>query len=146
MNLKLFPDATLRVRTFSKEKSKKWLIIPFTVNYTQEKWFKEILSLELYQVEIIRRLYKGGIRYFAYVSYETPEKNPVYGFERGAVRFDMNYNFGSLCNTDKSGNFKCYHEIFFRNLHSYRKNKRADYISYKMDKVVNYCINKKEDW
>ncbi|GAH63393.1 unnamed protein product, partial [marine sediment metagenome] len=54
------------------------------------------------------------------------------------------YNFVSLSNVDLLGNFKSYHEIYFRNLHSYRKNKRADYISYKMDKVVNYCINKKK--
>ena len=45
---------------------------------------------------------------------------------------------------DNHGSFKSYHEIYFRNLHSYRKNKREDYISDKMDKVVSYCINKKE--
>ncbi|MFX1376527.1 MAG: IS200/IS605 family accessory protein TnpB-related protein [Promethearchaeota archaeon] len=144
LNLKVLPDMTLKVRTFSKEKGKKWLIIPFTVNYTQEKWFNEILGLELYQVEVIRRLYKGGIRYFAHVSYETPEPEPAHGFEYGTVGLDMNYNFVSLCNVDAHGNFKSYHEIFFRNLHFYRKNKRSDYISYKMDKVVNFCINKKK--
>jgi hypothetical protein len=37
LNLKVLPDATLHVRTFSKEKGKKWLIIPFAVNCTQEK-------------------------------------------------------------------------------------------------------------
>ncbi len=52
LNLKVLPDMTLRIRTFSKEKSKKRLIIPFTVNSTQEKWFEEILCLELYQVEV----------------------------------------------------------------------------------------------
>lgn len=52
LNLKILPDMTLRVRTFSKEKGKKWLIVPFTVNYTQEKWFEEILGLDLYQVEV----------------------------------------------------------------------------------------------
>jgi hypothetical protein len=92
LNLKVLPDATLRVRTFSKEKGKKWLIIPFTVNCTQEKWFNEILALELYQVEVVRRLYKGSIRY-AHVSYEIPEKEPIHGFENGGVGHDMNYNF-----------------------------------------------------
>ena len=144
LNLKVLPDKTLRVRTFSKAKGKKWLIIPFTVNYAQQKWFNEILDLELYQVEVIRRLYKENIRYFAHVSYETPEKEPIYGFENGAVGLDLNYNFVSLSNVDVWGNFKSYHEIHFRNLHSYRKYKRWDYISFKTDKVVNYCINKKK--
>ena len=129
---------------FKKQKGKKWLIIPFTVNYTQEKWFDEILHMKLYQVEVIRQLYKGHLRYFAHVSYETHEKEPNYGFENGAVGLDMNYNFVSLSNVDKYGHFKSYHEIEFGNLHSYRKNKRCDYISYKMDKVVNYCVNKKK--
>ena len=144
LNLKILPNTTLRVRTFSKEKGKKWLIIPFTVNYKQEKWFNEILGLELYQVEVVRRLIKGSVRYFAHISCEIPEVEMRYGFEHGAVGLDVNYNFISLCNMDEKGNFKSYHEIKFRNLHSYRKNKSADYISYKMDKVVNYCINKKK--
>ncbi|MHA1106287.1 MAG: hypothetical protein ACTSPN_11325 [Promethearchaeota archaeon] len=142
LNLKILPNKTLKIRTFSKKKAKKWLIIPFMVNYVQEKWFDEILSLELYQVEVVRRIYKGGVRYFAHVSYELPDVKPICGFEKGAIGLDMNYNFVSLSNADKEGNFKSYHEIHFRNLHSYRKYKRADYISYKMDKVVNYCINK----
>jgi len=144
LNLKIFPSMTLRVRTFSKEKGKKWLKIPLKVNYKQEKWFNEILGLKLYQVEVIRRLHKGNIRYFAHVSYETPEIEPIHDFEDGAIGLDMNYNFVSLSNVDKHGNFKSYHEIYFRNLHSYRKNKRSDYASFKMDKVVNYCINKKK--
>ena len=144
LNLKVLPDMTLRVRTFSKEKEKKWLIIPFMVNYTQERWFNEILDLELYQVEVVRRLIKGKIRYFAHISYETPEAEINYGFENGAVGLDMNYNFVSLCNVDKDSNFNSHQEISFRNLHTYRKNKRFDYISFKMDKVVNFCINKKK--
>lgn len=88
LNLKVLPDMALKVRTFSKEKGKKWLIIPITVNYKQEIWFHEILSLELYQVEVIRRLYKGGIRYFAHISYEIPETEPKYGFENGAIGLD----------------------------------------------------------
>ena len=144
LNLKFYPDMTLRVRTFSKEKGKKWLKIPFTVNYSQEKWFAEILELDLYQIEVIRRAYKGHVRYFAHVSYETAEIESLHGFGNGAVGLDMNYNFASLSNVDRLGTFKSYHEICFRNLHSYRKPKRADYISYKMDKVVNYCVNKKK--
>ncbi|MCP6718708.1 MAG: IS200/IS605 family accessory protein TnpB-related protein [Patescibacteria group bacterium] len=84
------------------------------------------------------------MRYFAHISYEIPEKEIIFGFENGVVGLDMNYNFVSLCTADKEGNFKSYHEVKFRNLHSYRKNKRADYISHKIDKVVNYCINKKK--
>ncbi len=37
LNLKLLPDMTLRIRTFSKEKGKKWLVIPFSVNSSQER-------------------------------------------------------------------------------------------------------------
>ena len=144
LNLKILPDMTLKIRTFLKEKGRKWITIPFTVNYRQERWFAEILELELYQVEVIRRFYNGSIRYFAHVSYETPEQEPLHGYEYGAVGLDMNYNFVSLCNVDNQGNFKSFHEIYFRNLHSYRKNKRADYNSYNMDKIVNYCINKKK--
>ncbi len=144
LNLKILPDMTLKVRTFSKEKAQRWLLIPFIVNYKQEQWFEEILDLELYTVSVVRRLIKGNLRYFAHVSYEIPEEELKYGFKNGAVGLDMNYNFVSLCNVDKVGNFKSFHEIKFRNLHSYRKYKSTDYISYKMDKVVNYCINKKK--
>ena len=144
LNLKILPDLTLKVHTFSKEKGEKWLFIPFSVNVKQERWVEDILKSELYTIEIIRRFIKGSIRYFAHVSYEISKAETVHSFEYGAIGLDMNYNFVSLSNTDKGGNFKSYHEITFRNLHSYRKNKRADYISYKMDKVVNYCINKKK--
>jgi hypothetical protein len=115
LNLKVLPDMVLKVRTFSKEKGKKWLVIPFTVNYTQEKWFNEILGMELYQIEVIRRFYKGRVRYFAHVSYEPPEEEPLHGFENRAIGLDMNYNFVSLSNVDIQGNFKSFHEIPFRN-------------------------------
>jgi len=144
LNLKILPEMTLKVHTFSKDKAKKWLMLPLTVNDSQKKWFNEILNLELYQVEVLRRIIRGSVRYFAHISYEIPEAELLYNFEDGTVGLDMNYNFVSLCNINKKGNFKSYHEIKFRNLHSYRKNKRADYISYKMDKVVNYCVNKKK--
>ena len=120
LNLKILPDRTLKVRTFSKEKRKKWLMIPFTVNHTQERWFKEILSLELYHVEVVRRFYKGKIRYFAHITYETAEAEIKYGFKNGVIGLDMNYNFVSLCNVDKEGNFKSFKEISFGNLHTYR--------------------------
>ena len=120
------------------------MYIPFTVNYKQERWFKEILELELYTVKVIRQFIKGELRYFAHISYKVPEADLQFGFKNGVVGLDMKYNFISLCNVDKEGKFKVYHEISFRNLHSFRKNKRADYISYKMDKTVNYCINKKK--
>ena len=45
-------------------------------------------------------------------------------------------------NVDQHDTLLSYHSISFGNLHSYRTDKRNDYISYKMDKVVNYCINK----
>ena len=144
LNLKVLPSMVLKVHTFSKEKGKKWLFIPFTVNVIQERWFEDILKSELYTVEVIRRFIKGELRYFAHISYKIPRVEPQYSFKDGAIGLDMNYNFVSLSNTDKCGNLKSYHEITFRNLHSYRKNKRADYVSYKMDKVVNYCINKKK--
>ena len=34
LNLKILPDMTLKARTFSKKKGKKWLIIPFTVTFS----------------------------------------------------------------------------------------------------------------
>ncbi|TXT61334.1 MAG: hypothetical protein BAJALOKI1v1_1150002 [Promethearchaeota archaeon] len=91
---------------------------------------------------MIRRVHNGAIRYFAHVSYEIPDEELIHGLEKGAIGLDMNYTFVSLSNADEDGNFISYHERDFGNLHSYRKNKRTDYISYKMDKVVNYCINK----
>ena len=144
LNIKLFPNKTLRIHRFSKEKGKEWLHIPFTVNTTQERWFEEILRAEKYTVEVVRKIIKGDLRFFIHVSYEIPELEISYDLKNGAVGLDFNYNFVSLCNVSKDGNFKSYHEINFRNLHSYRKNKRNNYISYKMDKVVNYCMNKKK--
>ena len=144
LNLKVLRNMTLKVRTFSKEKEKKWLFIPFTVNNKQERWFEDILGLKLYTVDVIRRFIKGELLYFAHISYEISDAEIEYNFENGAVGLDMNYNFVSPCNVDKKGNFNSYHEIPFRNLHSYRRNKRADYVSYKINKVVNYCVYKKK--
>ncbi|MFX0069531.1 MAG: hypothetical protein ACFFAO_00355 [Candidatus Hermodarchaeota archaeon] len=143
-NIKLFPNKTLRIHRFSKEKGKKWLFIPFTVNATQERWFEEILNSKKYTVSIVRRLINREIRYFAHVSYDISESDVQFNFENGAIGLDFNYNFVSLSNTNKKGDFKSYHEINFRNLHTFRKNARMNYISFKMDKVINYCIHKKK--
>jgi len=141
LNIKVFPGMILRVHRFSKEEGKKWLFIPFTVNSIQKKWFDEILSAEKYTVEIVRGFFKGKLKYFANISYEIPEAEICYNLEKGAVGLDFNYNFVSLCNINKNGDLKSYREIMFRNLHTLRKNSRVNYISYKIDKVINYCIN-----
>lgn len=142
LNIKLFENKMLRIHRFSKEKGKKWLFVPFTVNTTQEKWFNEILRAEKYTVQVVRRFINGELRYFAHITYEIPESEIEFNFKKGAIGLDFNYNFVSLSHVDKNGKFKSYHEIKFRNLHTLRKSSRKNYISYKMDKVINYCINK----
>ncbi|MFX1340180.1 MAG: IS200/IS605 family accessory protein TnpB-related protein [Promethearchaeota archaeon] len=144
LNLKILSNEAIWIRTFSKVKGKKWLLIPLSVNQRQTKCFNEIFEVEKYTVTIKRRIVKGEVRYFTHVSYEIPESEMRYDFNNGAVGLDFNYNFVSLSNIDQNGLFKSYHEISFRNMHTLRKNRRLDYISYKMDKVVNYCINKKK--
>jgi len=141
-NIKVLSDKTVKIRTFSKQKGRKWLIIPISVNSVQEQWFQDILNADKYAVTVKRKLFKGEVRYFAHVSYELPEPTPYYGYEHGAIGLDFNYNFVALTNVDNNGTLLSYHTLLFGNLHNYRKNKRNDYISYKMDKVVNYCINK----
>ncbi len=142
VNLKVLPDKTVKIRTFSKQKGRKWLIIPMSVNLVQEKWFQQILNADKYTVTVKRKFFKGKTRYFVHVSYEIPEPPPRYGYEHGAIGLDFNYNFAALTNVDTHGNLLSYHSISFNNLHNYRTDKRNDYISYKMDKIVNYCINK----
>ena len=142
LNIKILPDKTVKIRTFSKQKGRKWLTITISVNLVQEKWFQQILNADKYTVIVKRKLFKGKVRYFVYVSYEIPEPAPRYGYEHGAIGLDFNYGFVALTNVDKNGTLLSYHTISFGNFHSYRKDKRNDYISYKMDKVVNYCINK----
>jgi IS605 OrfB family transposase len=141
LNLKLLPDKTVKIRTFSKQKGRKWLIIPLSVNYVQKKWFQEILNADKYTVTVKRKFFKGEVRYFIHVSYDVPEPTPCYSYEHGAIGLDFNYNFAALSDVDQHGKLISYHNISFGNLHSYRTDKRNDYISYKMDKVVNYCIN-----
>ncbi|WP_287582178.1 IS200/IS605 family accessory protein TnpB-related protein, partial [Candidatus Borrarchaeum sp.] len=142
LNIKLLNDKTVKLRTFSKQKGRKWLIIPMSVNSVQEKWFQEVINADKYTVTVKRSFFKGKLRYFAHVSYEIPEPVPSYSYQHGAIGLDFNYNFVALTNVDRNGELLSYHSISFGNLHTYGTDKRQDYISYKMDKVVNYCINK----
>jgi IS605 OrfB family transposase len=142
VNIKVLPDKTVKIRTFSKKKGRKWLIIPMSVNSVQEKWFQQTLNADKYTVTLKRKLFKEKMRYIVHVSYEIPESAPLYGYEQGAIGLDFNYNFAALTNVDKHGTLRSYHSISFGNQHSYRTDKRNDYVSYKMDKIVNYCINK----
>jgi IS605 OrfB family transposase len=141
-NIKILPDKKVKIRTFSKQKASKWLVFPFSVNNKQEIWFQEILNSNKYTVTVKRQLFKDKIRYFVHVSYETPEPTPCYGYENGTIGLDFNYNFVALTNVNQHGILLSYHTISFRNLHNFRTDKRSNYISYKMDKIVNYCINK----
>ncbi len=142
LNIKVLPDKTVKIRTFSKQKGRKWLFILISVNSVQLKWFQQILNADKYTLTVKRKLFKGKVRYFVHISYEITEPAPHYGYEHGAIGLDFNYNFVALTNVDQHGNMLSSHRISFGNLHSYRTDKRNDYISYKMDKVVNYCINK----
>ncbi|MFX1519577.1 MAG: IS200/IS605 family accessory protein TnpB-related protein [Promethearchaeota archaeon] len=142
LNLKLLPNKTVKLRTFSTQTGHKWLVIPMSVNFVQESWFQQILNADKYTVTVKRKLFKGEVRYFVHVSYDIPEPTPNYRYEHGAIGLDFNYSFVALTNVDQNGKLLSYHKISFGNLHSYRTDKRNDYISYKMDKVVNYCINK----
>ncbi len=140
--IKVFPNQTIRIKSFHREKEKKYLFVPFTVNDSQDKWFNEILNAEKYMGTIKREMIKGELRYFAHISYDIPEAEIRYNFKNGAIGLDFNYDFVSLSHVDKNGNLKSYHQISFRNLHTLRKKCRKNYISFKMDKVINYCINK----
>ncbi len=144
LNIKLLEDKTIRVHNFRKERKKIWIIDPLSMIKSQERFYNEILNVKKYTATIKRKLFKDGIRYFTHISYEIPESETKFGYEKGAVGLDLNYNFGSLTNVSKKGNLLSYKELSFRNLPSYRKNKREDYLSFLMDKIVNYCINKKK--
>ncbi|TFG18768.1 MAG: hypothetical protein EU529_17085 [Promethearchaeota archaeon] len=142
--IKVFPNQTIRIKTFHREKEKKYLFIPFSVNQKQNYWYQEILHEKKYMGTIKRKIIKGELRFFAYISYDIPEAETHYNFKNGAIGLDFNYDFVTLSHIDKDGNLKSYHKISFRNLHTLRKDSRKNYISYKMDKVINYCINKKK--
>jgi IS605 OrfB family transposase len=143
-NLKLLPTEELRVSIFHKAHGRipKRLRVPFLINPAQRATFQALLQLDKYTVVVKRRLVKGEIRYYAHVSYETPEPKLGYGVQHGAIGLDFNYNFITLVHIDGAGNFLSYQHIPFRNLHSYRKGRRDDYASFKLDKVIHYCLNK----
>ena len=143
-NLKLFPGEELRVSTFHKAHGRipKRIRVPLAVNPHQHATFHTLLQLDKYTVVVKRKLVQGAVRYYAHVSYETPDPDPLYGFQHGAIGLDFNYNFIILVNIDAAGHFLSYQQIPFRNLHSYRKDRRDAYASFKLDKVINYCVNK----
>jgi IS605 OrfB family transposase len=142
LNIKVLPDKTIKIRTFFKQKERKWLITPISVNHVQERWLQEILTADKYTATVKRKLFQGKIRYFVHISYEIPEPTPHYDYKHGAIGMDFNYNCVALTNVNKNGNILSHHKITFRDVYTYRKDKRNDFISYKMDKIVNYCINK----
>ncbi len=143
-NLKLLPSEELRISTFHKAKGTipKRIRVPLGVNPAQRTVFQELLQLDKYTVTVKRQFVKGELRYYAHVSYDAPEPNVCYGFQNGAIGLDFNHNFIALVNIDKAGNFLSYQLIPFRNLHTYRKGRRDDYASFKIEKVINYCLSK----
>ncbi|NVM31557.1 MAG: IS200/IS605 family element transposase accessory protein TnpB, partial [Candidatus Helarchaeota archaeon] len=143
-NLKILPSKELRISTFHKTQGRipKRIRVPLAVNPAQRATFQALLQLDKYTVVVKRKLVKGEVRYYAHVSYDTPEPDLLHRFRHGAIGMDFNYNFVTLVNIDKAGQFLSYQQIPFRNLHSYRKGRRDDYASFKLDKVINYCINK----
>jgi IS605 OrfB family transposase len=143
-NLKLLPSEELRISTFHKAHGRipKRLHVPLTINPAHRATFQTLLQLDKYTVVVKRRLVKGEVHYYAHVSYEIPEPKLCCGFQQGAIGLDFNYNFIILVPINKAGNFLSYQKIPFRNLHSYRKGRRDAYASFKVDKVINYCLNK----
>ena len=143
-NLKLLPSEALRVSTFHKAHGRvpKRLRVALTINPTQRATFQTLLQLDKYTVVVKRTLVNGKVRYYAHVSYETPEPNLCCEFQHGAIGLDFNYNFITLVHIDTTGTFLSYQQIPFRNLHSYRKGRRDAYASFKLDKVINYCLHK----
>lgn len=143
-NLKLLPSKELRISTFHKAHGRipKRLRVPLTVNPHQQATFQMLLQLDKYTVVVKRKFIKGEVRYYAHVSYEVPEPQVRIGYQEGAVGLDFNYNFLMLVHVDKNGQFLSYQQIPFRDLHSYRKGRRDNYASFKLDKVINYCVNK----
>ncbi|NVM52157.1 MAG: IS200/IS605 family element transposase accessory protein TnpB [Candidatus Helarchaeota archaeon] len=143
-NLKILPSDALRISTFHKAKGTipKRIRVPLAVNPDQRSAFQEILQLDKYTVVVKRQFIKGELRYYTHVSYETPEPNARSGFQNGAIGLDFNYNFFVLVNIDRDGHFLSYQLIPFRNLHTFRKGRRHDYASFKLEKVINYCLNK----
>jgi len=143
-NLKLLPTEELRISTFHKAHGRipKRLCVPLAVNPRQRTTFHSLLQLDKYSIVVKRKLVKGEVRFYVHVSYEAPEPKIRIAFQHGAIGLDFNYNFIILVNIDKDGNFLSYQQIPFRNLHSYRKGRRDDYASFKLDKVIQYYLNK----
>jgi IS605 OrfB family transposase len=143
-NLKLLPSEELRISTFHKLRGHvpKRIRVPLVLNPAQRATFQALIELDKYTVVVKRKLVKGVLQYFAHVSYEIPEPDPLYGFQKGAIGLYFNYNFITLVNINKRGQFLSYLNIPFRNLNSYRKGRRDDYASFKLNKVINYCLNK----
>ncbi len=142
LNLKVLPTEHLKVRTFSKEKGKKWFLIPFSMNKRQACKLQAILQMDKYTVVVKRKLVRRELRYYAHISYDMPVPKIQYCFTNGAIGLDFNHDCLALVNVDGEGKFLSYQTITFRNLHSYRKGRRDDYASFKLDKVINYCLNK----
>ncbi|MFX0101428.1 MAG: IS200/IS605 family accessory protein TnpB-related protein, partial [Candidatus Hodarchaeota archaeon] len=142
LNLKVIESKLVKIHNLRKERSKIWIEVPFKVNYSQERLFNEILKSEMYTVYIIRRINKGTIRYYMHVTYEIPESDFLYNFDNGAIGLDFNFDRISLTNVNKDGNFLSYQEILLKDLNTYRGNKRDNYISFKLDKVINVAKNK----
>ncbi len=147
VNLKILPGNKLRISLFRKEKNNraKRQLIPFSANTSQQKvWLQEIAQVDKYTVCVKRKLIKSKVQYYFHVTYKVSIPKPKFGYSNGAVGLDLNYNFAALTNADKFGNLLSYQTIKFRNLHYYRKNKQVDYASFKLDKIVNYCLTKQK--
>ena len=144
LNLKILPTEHLKIRTFSKERGKKWLFIPFSVNQKQRLKLQVILQMDKYMVVVKRKIVRRELRYYAHISYDIQVPRLKHTFANGAIGLDFNHNFLALVNIDNEGKFLSYQTIKFRNLHSYRQGRRDDYASFKLDKVINYCINKRK--
>jgi IS605 OrfB family transposase len=111
---------------------------------TQVSRFREILQVDKYTLVVKRKLVRGEIRYYTHVSYESSTPAITCAFENGGIGLDFNHDCIALANVDRYGNFLSYQQIPFKNIHSYRKGRRDDYASFKLDKVINYCTNKEK--
>ena len=143
-NLKILPDQHLKIRTFKNEREEKWLKVPFSVNGRQSHWLKELEHVDKYTATVKRKLLKGKIQYYLLISYEMSVPEIQFNFNNGIIGIDANYNFATLANVDRDGHLLSYQKIAYRDLNTYRKNKRNDYASYKADKILNVCLNKRK--
>jgi IS605 OrfB family transposase len=143
-NLKILPNNHIKIRTFRNERGKKWLIIPFSVNVSQAHWLEEVKNVDKYTATVKKKLIRDEFRYYLLVSYESPETRMKINFNNGCIGIDANYNFATLANVDRNGHLRSYQKVTYGNLHTYRTNKRNDYTSYKADKILNVCINKRK--